>query len=262
MKGLICSNWEAAARNRASSEISLSFLFSSQMTNQMFRPPHPFFPEQLPSQNVYSPHYIHSNSGRLRTNWSILSLRRKCKQSAFFPFCRHFVKSGLFLVVVINIPCQSYYFEWLHPAPHLAKNIIKYGCDRVGFMLESSEMDDLCSRPKSVCLTPLPPSPLRARFVRALDEKEPCHFNKDPPWNKTPLDILASPAATLPCLLGLFYIYILINAPVDLIVLIFPVHTWDKAELLPSCVDLPEILKNNFNCVRAFREKKKKTYPL
>lgn len=109
-------------------------------------------------------------------------------------------------------------------------------------------------------LSPPPPLPalLRARFVRALDEKEPCHFNKDPPWNKTPLDILASPAATLPCLLGLFYIYILINAPLDLIVLIFPVHTWDKAELLPSCVDLPEILKNNFNCVRAFREKRKK----
>lgn len=168
MKGLICSNWEAAARNRASSEISLSFLFSSQMTNQM--PPPFFFPEQLPSQNVYSPHYIHSNSGRLRTNWSILLLRRKCKQGAFCPFCRHCVKSGLFflvgvVMVVVNILCQSYYFEWLHPASHLTKNNIKYSCDRVGFMLESSEMDDLCSRPKSVCLSPPPLS-----YARALCE--------------------------------------------------------------------------------------------
>lgn len=49
---------------------------------------------------------------------------------------------------------------------------------------------------------------------------------------------------------------ILINAPVDLIILIFPVHTWDKPEIT-ICIDFWTILKIILIISGVFREKKK-----
>lgn len=72
---------------------------------------------------------------------------------------------------------------------------------------------------------------LRSAETHKLDlpggrQKEPCHLGK----NRSSIKSngtwhLASPPATLPRLLGLFYIYILINAPLDLISLICAAHT-------------------------------------
>lgn len=64
------------------------------------------------------------------------------------------------------------------------------------------------------------------RALPGWHQKEPCHLGK----NRSSIKSngtwhLASPPATLPRLLGLFYIYILINAPLDLISLICAAHT-------------------------------------
>lgn len=120
-------------------------------------------------------------------------------------------------------------------------NISVTGEDFISFMLKSTQVDNLCSRYKSASLHRLLCCCCKTSWrlwKLSLDKEDPgkgtlhnikCHltFGFSCSISAMPFRIILH--------------LILINALVDLIILIFPVHTWDKSEIT-ICIDFWTIL--------------------